>query len=107
MNIEEEKVKMQLWVLKLMALTLGSIMVSTVLAMLVGLFVPNTVVDNAEIFKILGPAFSMVVGAFVGSFATMMGMKTDTTKSTPSEEQPAKDDTAEKLSDKAEEKNEE
>jgi hypothetical protein len=37
----------------------------------------------------------------------MMGMKTDTTKSTPSEEQPAKDDTAEKLSDKAEEKNEE
>ena len=76
-NIEVEKTKMQLWVLKLMALTLGSIMVATVMVMLVGLFTPNTVIDNREIFKILGPAFSMVVGAFVGSFATMMGMKTE------------------------------
>jgi len=78
MSIEEEKVRTQIWVLRLMAIVLGSVLVSTVLVMLVGLFVPNTVVDNAEIFKILGPAFSMVVGAFVGSFATMMGMKTDT-----------------------------
>jgi len=76
-NIEVEKTKMQLWVLKLMALALGSIMVATVLVMLIGLFTPNTVIDNREIFKILGPAFSMVVGAFVGSFATMMGMKTE------------------------------
>lgn len=76
-NIEVEKTKMQLWVLRLMAIALGSIMVSTVVVMLVGLFVPNTVIDNREIFKILGPAFSMVVGAFVGSFATMMGMKTE------------------------------
>jgi len=78
MSIEEEKVRTQIWVLRLMAIVLGSVLVSTVLVMLVGLFVPNTVVDNAEIFKILGPAFSMVVGAFVGSFATMMGMKTET-----------------------------
>jgi hypothetical protein len=34
------------------------------------------VVDNNEIFKIIGPAFSTIVGAFVGAFATMMGMKT-------------------------------
>ena len=78
MSIEEEKVRTQIWVLRLMAIVLGSVLVSTVLVMLVGLFVPNTVVDNAEIFKILGPAFTMVVGAFVGSFATMMGMKTET-----------------------------
>jgi L-lactate permease len=37
---------------------------------------PNSVIDNNEIFKIIGPAFSMIVGAFVGAFATMMGMKT-------------------------------
>lgn len=39
---------------------------------------PNSTIDNNEIFKIIGPAFSMVIGAFVGSFATMMGMKTET-----------------------------
>lgn len=77
MNIEEEKAKMQLWVLKVMALTLASVMVSVVLVLLIGIFMPNEQVDNNEIFKILGPAFSMVIGAFVGSFATMMGMKTE------------------------------
>jgi len=77
MNIEEEKAKMQLWVLKVMALTLASVMISVVLVLLIGIFMPNEQVDNNEIFKILGPAFSMVIGAFVGSFATMMGMKTE------------------------------
>lgn len=77
MNLEEEKIKMQLWVLKVMALTLASVMVSVVLVLLIGIFMPNDQVDNNEIFKILGPAFSMVIGAFVGSFATMMGMKTE------------------------------
>lgn len=77
MNIEEEKAKMQLWVLKVMAITLASVMISVVLVLLVGIFMPNEQVDNNEIFKILGPAFSMVIGAFVGSFATMMGMKTE------------------------------
>lgn len=76
-NIDVEKTKMQLWVLRVMALTLGSVLSATVFVMLIGLFVPNTVIDNKEIFKILGPAFSMIVGAFVGSFATMMGMKTE------------------------------
>ena len=76
-DMERKKIEMQLWVLKLMAMTLGSIMGSVVVVMMVGLFVPNTVIDNNEIFKIIGPAFSMIVGAFVGSFATMMGMKTE------------------------------
>ena len=95
MKIEEEKVKMQLWVLKLMAVTLGSIMVSTVVVMLVGLFLPNNLIDNAEIFKILGPAFNMVVGAFVGSFATMMGMKTDSFNPNSKAEVEAEADAAE------------
>jgi len=49
---------------------------AVVIAMVTGLFLPNGVIDNNEIFKIIGPAFSMIVGAFVGAFATMMGMKT-------------------------------
>lgn len=76
-ELEKKKVEMQLWVLKIMAMTLASIMVSVVAVLMIGLFLPNHVVDNNEIFKIIGPAFSMVVGAFVGSFATMMGMKTE------------------------------
>lgn len=75
-QLELEKGKIQLTVMKVIALILGVIMLSVVLIMLVGLFVPNNIVDNNEIFKIIGPAFSTIVGAFVGSFATMMGMKT-------------------------------
>lgn len=75
-ELEIEKGRTQLMVMKMAALTLASIMFTVVLVMLVGLFLPNSVVDNNEIFKIIGPAFSMIVGAFVGAFATMMGMKT-------------------------------
>jgi hypothetical protein len=75
-ELEIEKGRTQLMVMKMAALTLSSIMFTVVLAMLVGLFMPNSVIDNNEIFKIIGPAFSMIVGAFVGAFATMMGMKT-------------------------------
>jgi fumarate reductase subunit D len=75
-ELEIEKGRTQLMVMKMAAVTLASIMFTVVFVMLVGLFLPNSVVDNNEIFKIIGPAFSMIVGAFVGAFATMMGMKT-------------------------------
>jgi fumarate reductase subunit D len=75
-ELEIEKGRTQLMVMKMAAVTLASIMFTVVLAMIVGLFLPNGVIDNNEIFKIIGPAFSMIVGAFVGAFATMMGMKT-------------------------------
>lgn len=48
----------------IVASTLALILVAVIGAMLIGLFDPH--VDNAEIFKILGPAFQTVVGAFVG-----------------------------------------
>ena len=75
-DLEIAKGRIQLTIMKMAAFILGLIMVSVVLVMMVGLFVPNTVIDNNEIFKIIGPAFSTIVGAFVGAFATMMGMKT-------------------------------
>jgi hypothetical protein len=75
-DLEIAKGKIQLVIMKMAASILGLIMVSVVLVMMVGLFVPNSVIDNNEIFKIIGPAFSTIVGAFVGAFATMMGMKT-------------------------------
>lgn len=75
-DLELAKGRIQLTIMKMAAFVLGLIMVSVVLVMMVGLFVPNSVIDNNEIFKIIGPAFSTIVGAFVGAFATMMGMKT-------------------------------
>lgn len=74
-ELEIEKGKVQLMIMKMAALTLGSVMLTVVAMMLIGLFLPNHVIDNNEIFKIIGPAFSMIVGAFVGAFATMMNMK--------------------------------
>lgn len=75
-ELEIEKGKIQLTIMKMAAAILGIIMMSVVATMMIGLFMPNHVIDNNEIFKIIGPAFSTIVGAFVGAFATMMGMKT-------------------------------
>lgn len=74
-QLELEKGKIQLTIMKMAAAILGSIMLAVVFIFLVGMFVPNELIDNNEIFKIIGPAFSTIVGAFVGAFATMMGMK--------------------------------
>ena len=74
-QLELEKGKIQLTIMKMVTLVLSSIMLAVVGIFLIGLFLPNDVIDNNEIFKIIGPAFSMIIGAFVGAFATMMGMK--------------------------------
>lgn len=75
-ELEIEKGKLQLTIMKMAATILGIIMLAVVAIFLVGMFAPNELIDNNEIFKIIGPAFSTIVGAFVGAFATMMGMKT-------------------------------
>ena len=75
-QLELEKGKIQLTIMKMAAAVLGIIMLAVVFIFLIGLFMPNSVIDNNEIFKIIGPAFSTIVGGFVGAFATMMGMKT-------------------------------
>ena len=75
-ELEIEKGKLQLTIMKMAATILGTIMLAVVFIFLIGMFMPNDLIDNNEIFKIIGPAFSTIVGAFVGAFATMMGMKT-------------------------------
>ena len=74
-QLELEKGKIQLTIMKMAATVLGTIMLAVVAIFLIGMFMPNELIDNNEIFKIIGPAFSTIVGAFVGAFATMMGMK--------------------------------
>jgi hypothetical protein len=75
-QLELEKGKVQLTIMKMVTIVLASIMLAVVFIFLIGMFMPNDLIDNNEIFKIIGPAFSMIIGAFVGAFATMMGMKT-------------------------------
>jgi len=44
--------------------TLASVLLAMVVVLLFGLFTPK--VDNDKIFAIIGPAFEMIVGVFVG-----------------------------------------
>jgi fumarate reductase subunit D len=64
--MEDERQKLINWILKIAVGSLASIMIAVVLALLVALFVPNEMVDNKDIFPIIGPAFNTVIGAFVG-----------------------------------------
>lgn len=52
------------WIFKVTVVTLSLVVFSVVVVLLVGLFTND--VDNDRIFDIIGPAFSTVVGAFVG-----------------------------------------
>ncbi len=60
----DENQNLLAWILKVTVGTLAAICLSVVLVLLVGLFEDK--VDNKEIFSIIGPAFSTVIGAFVG-----------------------------------------
>ena len=63
---EEEKKQKDLvqWILRITVGTLSFICVSVVTVLLYAFF--DDRVENDEIFKMLGPAFNTVIGAFVG-----------------------------------------
>lgn len=52
------------WVIKTTVLTLAVIVIGVVFVLLYGFF--DDKVNNDKIFEIIGPAFSTVIGAFVG-----------------------------------------
>jgi uncharacterized membrane protein len=56
--------KLNTIILMVVICTLSLTMTAVIFVFLAGLF--DTHVDNTEIFKILGPAFQTIVGAFVG-----------------------------------------
>lgn len=67
----------------IVVVTLAVVVSSVVFVMLVALF--NDGVDNNEIFKLIGPAFNMIVGAFVGLLG---GISISRPKSVPQETPP-------------------
>ena len=52
------------FILVLVVVTLAIVVAGVVFVMLVALF--DERINNDEVFKLIGPAFNMIVGAFVG-----------------------------------------
>ena len=55
----------------LVSITLSTVMISMVGVFLYGLFMPNSVISNEDIFPIIGPAFQTIVGGFIGILAAV------------------------------------
>ena len=56
---------------KMIARTLAFVMVAMTVTLLGAMFMPNSVVDNKDIFPIIAPAFSTIVGGFIGWLAAI------------------------------------
>lgn len=61
------KAKLTFLVTIMVSLTLCIVVVGMVAVLMAGLFDP--LVDNAEIFKLISPAFQTIVGGFIGLLA--------------------------------------
>jgi hypothetical protein len=54
------------FVVRVAIVTLSAVILVVVLALTVGLFVSNDVVDSTAILEMVNPAFQTIIGAFVG-----------------------------------------
>lgn len=54
------------FVIRVAIVTLSAVILVVVLALVVGLFVSNDIVDSAAILETVNPAFQTIIGAFVG-----------------------------------------
>jgi hypothetical protein len=54
------------FVVRVAIVTLAAVILVVVLALVVGLFAPNDVIDSAAILEVVNPAFQTIIGAFVG-----------------------------------------
>jgi hypothetical protein len=66
-----EKEKAVLSIAVMMARTLCFVVIAMTVSLLGGLFMPNSVIDNSDIFPIIAPAFSTVIGGFIGWLAAI------------------------------------
>jgi hypothetical protein len=54
------------FVIRVAIVTLSAVILVVVMALVVGLFVPNEMVDSTAILETINPAFQTIIGAFVG-----------------------------------------
>ena len=61
--------KLTFWVTLMVTVTLCLVVNAMVGVFLYSLFLPNSVVDNKDIFPIIGPSFQTIIGGFIGLLA--------------------------------------
>lgn len=54
------------FVIRVAIVTLAAVILVVVMALVVGLFLPNEIVDSAAVLEMINPAFQTIIGAFVG-----------------------------------------
>lgn len=54
------------FVIRVAIVTLSAVILVVVMALVVGLFLPNDIVDSTAILEMINPAFQTIIGAFVG-----------------------------------------
>jgi hypothetical protein len=74
------------FVIRVAIVTLSAVILVVVLALAVGLFVSNDVVDSAAILETINPAFQTIIGAFVGLLGGLSLNANARDKGTPPEE---------------------
>jgi len=60
-----------IFIARMMATTLCFVILCMTMSLLGGLFMPNSVIDNKDIFPIIAPAFSTIIGGFIGWLAAI------------------------------------
>jgi len=74
----ETKEKLTLWVTLMVSTTLCISVLAMVIAFMLGLWAKE--VDNAEIFKMISPAFSTLIGGMIGFLSGIKLMQNDDSK---------------------------
>jgi nitrate/nitrite transporter NarK len=74
----ETKEKLTLWVTLMVSTTLCISVLSMVVSFMLGLWAKE--VDNAEIFKMISPAFSTLIGGMIGFLSGIKLMQGDDSK---------------------------
>jgi hypothetical protein len=74
----ETKEKLTLWVTLMVSFTLCICVLAMVAAFILGLWARE--VDNAEIFKMISPAFSTLIGGMIGFLSGIKLMQNEDTK---------------------------
>ena len=54
------------FVIRVAIVTLSAVVLVVVAALVIGLFLPNHIVDSAAVLDMVNPAFQTIIGAFVG-----------------------------------------
>jgi O-antigen/teichoic acid export membrane protein len=74
----ETKDKLTLWVTLMVSFTLCISVLAMVISFMLGLWAKE--VDNAEIFKMISPAFSTLIGGMIGFLSGIKLMQNDDKK---------------------------